>query len=147
MEQDKELLSNFLNDFLSKKNPTQSPPPILPKKKVEKVENSFIPKTDNIKEIKISNNNIKYDYSKFEEIYIDELPLGFMYNKGLSISIRVATVKEIQDFSTFEYNNPFDFKYKINDILEITGFNYCEDFDKESSLITIKIKKGLVREL
>jgi hypothetical protein len=41
-----------------------------------------------------------------------------MYPKGDSILLRPCTVKEIQDFSTYDKNNPFDFKNKLNDIIE-----------------------------
>lgn len=52
-------------------------------------------------------------------------------------------IKEVKEkWIAEDYFRLFSSNQEINDILEITGFNYCEDFDKESSLITIKIKKG-----
>ncbi len=115
-----EEYKEFLKKLFSQNNPNKTPEPSLPQKPKNDVGNEFLPKTEK-KEIKVRDNVIdsfNYDRSKYEEIYINELPLGFMYEKGSKILIRPCTVKEIQDFSTYDKNNPFDFKNKLNDIIE-----------------------------
>lgn len=112
----------FLDEILSQHNPSKTPDPVLPYKKtnVEEVQNNFIPKSEH-KEIKIKENVISsynYDKSKYEEMFISDLPLGFMYPLNTKIYFRSCEVKEIQDFSTYDRNNPFDFKNKLNDIIE-----------------------------
>jgi hypothetical protein len=116
-----EEYKKYLQDLFSQNNPTKTPEPITPKKPLDtNIENNFIPKSEK-REIKVSENVIdafNYDRSKYEEIFISELPLHFMYEVGSKILLRACTVKEIQDFSTYDRNNPFDFKNKLNDILE-----------------------------
>lgn len=63
-------------------------------------------------------NDFNYNMSKYEECFIVDLPMSFMYETGTRIYIRSCTVKEIQDFSTYDKNNPFDFRNKLNDIIE-----------------------------
>ncbi len=121
MSEKEEHYKDFLQDLFSQNNPTKTPEPTLPQKPLDKnVENSFLPSSEK-KEIKVKEsviNSYNYDMSKYEEIFISDLPLNFMYQEGTKISIRPCTVKEIQDFSTYDKQNPFDFKNKLNDIIE-----------------------------
>ncbi|MFM2392481.1 MAG: hypothetical protein RLZZ546_458 [Bacteroidota bacterium] len=116
-----EAYKDFLQDLFTQQNPTKTPEPTMPQKPLDKnIENSFLPVTEK-KEIKVKSsvlNSYNYDMSKYEEIFISDLPMGFMYPAGTKISLRPCTVKEIQDFSTYDKTNPFDFKYKLNDIIE-----------------------------
>lgn len=120
MASKEEEYREFLKEIFNQNNPNKTPEPTLPQKGLKQVDNIFLPPVEK-KEIKVKeniSNSYEYDPSKFEEIYIDDLPLSFMYPIGAKISIRPCTVKEIQNFSTYDKNNPFDFKYKLNDILE-----------------------------
>lgn len=116
-----EAYKDFLQQLFSQQNPTKTPEPTLPQKKiVSDIHNTFIPVSEK-KEIKVKEsvvNAYNYDSSKYEEIFISDLPMDFMYPKGSKILLRPCTVKEIQDFSTYDKANPFDFKYKLNDIIE-----------------------------
>lgn len=121
-ENKEEIYKDFLRDLLSEKNNNITPPPLLPTKKRndDRVESDFIPKSEKT-EIKIKNNIVNKfedDKSKYEEIFISDLPMGEFYFPNTKIYIRPCTVHEIQNFSTFDTRNPFDFKNKLNDILE-----------------------------
>ena len=116
-----ENYKDFLSDFLSKNNEDMSPTPLLPtNKKDEEIASTFIPKSKKL-DIKIKRhvvNKFEDDKSKYEEIFVDDLPMGEFYYPNTKIYIRPCTVQEIQNFSTFDTRNPFDFKNKLNDILE-----------------------------
>lgn len=112
---------DFLNGFLNKENTTRTPDVFLPKKKNVSVENDFLPKDEDKREISVNKSIIRNsfdDFSKYEDILIDELPMSFMYDIGTTISIRPCTVKEIQDFSTYDKNSILDFKNHLEKILE-----------------------------
>lgn len=115
---EEEAYKEFFENF-SKTNKKEEEP-FLPAKKVEKVENTFIPTTSankiNVRPNVI--NNFNNDKTRYEEIVIEQLPLGFMYPTNTKIYLRGCYVKEIQDFSTYDRNNPFSFKNKLNDIIE-----------------------------
>ncbi len=111
----------FLSGFLKKENVTKTPEPQLPEKtKHEGNFNSFVPETSN-RVIKPRESVIRaheYDRSKYEEVLLSDLPMGFMYPEQTRILLRPCKTKEIQDFSTYDKQNPFDFKNKLNDIIE-----------------------------
>jgi hypothetical protein len=118
-----EIYRDFLADIFKQNNPSKTPEPTLPQKKSEKnIENPFLPtQTSEKKEFKIKDsvvNSYNYDLSKYEEIFVADLPMNFMYLHGTKIYLRACDVKEIQDFSTYDKSNPFDFKNKLNDIIE-----------------------------
>ncbi len=121
MQNKEEAYKDFLQNLFSQQNPTKTPEPTLPQTPIEvNVENPFLPPTEK-KEIKVKESVIhsyNYDKTKYEEVFVSDLPMNFMYPIGTKIHLRPCTVKEIQDFSTYDKNNPFDFKNKLNDILE-----------------------------
>lgn len=121
MSSKEENYKEFLDSFLSQKNPTKTEQPLLPSsEKKKELKNDFIP-IINDKPIVINSNiaeDFKNNKSNYEELYISELPMGDFYFEQSKIYFRACTVKEIQNFSTYDTNNPFDFKNKLNDIIE-----------------------------
>lgn len=63
-------------------------------------------------------NEFYYNRDKYEELFIEQLPMKDFYNPKDRIMIRSCTTDEIQNFSTYDKNNPFSFKHKLNEILE-----------------------------
>jgi hypothetical protein len=115
---------DFLKDFLSQANPNKTEEPLFPTSETEEVKeeivNKFTPEIKN-KSINIKSNVIDYflaNKSDYEELFISDLPMGEFYFEQTKIHFRACTVKEIQNFSTYDTNNPFDFKNKLNDIIE-----------------------------
>lgn len=114
------LYSNFLQELANNSNNKKTPGPILPSKKRETVNNSFIPKSE-IRNIETSvkvQHNYHFNRDKYEEVYIDNLPMGDFYLPETKILMCECDVEQIQNFSTYDINNPFDFKNKLNDIIE-----------------------------
>lgn len=71
-----------------------------------------------------------------------EALMDWSYNAP-EFNVKEKTKEVKEKWIAEDYFRFFSSNQEINDVLEITGFNYCEDFDKESSLITIKFKKGV----
>lgn len=123
-------IMDFLDDFTSKVNDNATPKPKLPKKE-EKIDNNFVPQTnEKIKgvipsPIEIKNSN--YDLSKFEDVVLKDLPLYEFYDPGVKIKFRECTVKEIQNYSTLDENSIFDFKDKLNEIIQQCVLFYNSD--------------------
>jgi hypothetical protein len=114
----------YLNDFFKQVNVNKTEEPLFPTNEKEDVkntiQNNFTPIVKN-KGISIKDNVIDYflkNKSDFEEMFISDLPLGEFYFEQTKIHFRGCTVREIQNFSTYDTNNPFDFKNKLNDIIE-----------------------------
>ena len=115
---------DFLSDFLSQNNPSKTEDPLMPSSETEGIKeeivNTFVPEIKN-KDVHIKDNVQNYfelNKSEFEELFVDELPMGEFYFEFTKIHFRACTVQEIQNFSTYDTNNPFDFKNKLNDIIE-----------------------------
>lgn len=111
---------NFLRDFASKPNDNITPDDAVLPAREKKESNTFTPFTSN-REIKVSSavsDKFMADRSRYEEIFIETLPLGRYYPPGTKILLRSCETKEIQDFSAYDRMNPFDFKFKLNDIIE-----------------------------
>ena len=110
---------DFLESYTAKENKKTTPQPKLPKKEVKK-ENSFVPKAkkriEQPKDISIS----KYESNSYnyEDVVIEDLPLGEFYPSGVKIKFRECRAKEIQSYSTLDEKNIFDFKAKLNEIIE-----------------------------
>ena len=78
------------------------------------------------KTISIKDKNL----SDYEEVYIPEFPTAYLYDRYDRISIRVLTLREVQNYSTYDINNPFNFSYKIDEILENCVLYYKSDIDQ-----------------
>lgn len=105
---------DFLSEFLNK------PQEHLPYKKEATIEEKVTPKTAYKPIMPLGSvvNSYLYNKDKYEEIFIKYLPLGEFYPIGTKIHLRPCITDEIQNFSTYDRDNPFDFKYKLNDIIE-----------------------------
>lgn len=116
-----EQYKEFLNNILSQNNISKTPEPFQPQKKVQELKNDFIPTSGINNALKVNENvmnSFLNERSEYEEIYLDDLPLSFMYPPNTRIYLRSCKVKDIQDFSTYDKTNPFDFRNKLNDIIE-----------------------------
>jgi hypothetical protein len=119
-----ENYKDFLTDFLSKSNPTQTKEPLMPSSETEEIKKEIVNEfTPIIKEKSINIKDDVIDYYRanktdYEELFVDSLPMGEFYFELTKISFRACTVQEIQNFSTYDTNNPFDFKNKLNEIIE-----------------------------
>lgn len=111
---------DFLDDLLSQPNHTATPAPLLPNNKPkEVVATPFIPKSENhnfIPRPHIVANNA--NSMMFEDVVTKDLPMFEFYFPGTRIQFRDLKVKEIEHFSTLDESSIFDFKEKLNDILE-----------------------------
>lgn len=121
-----EYMLDFLDDFTSKENTSVTPQPKLPSRKseVESTQSLFVPKNEERREIPKLNvvKNHTFDKSRYEEVVLTELPLSRFYKKGTRIFFRECSVKEIQRYSTLDERSVFDFKDKLNDIIEECTF-------------------------
>ena len=155
MENTEKLHSDFLKEFLSKPNTNKTE---LPQKPVEKVVNNInttLSDKDIIIENKFLDEHLKTYFlnnkSKYEEIYTSDLPCSDFYDLNDKIYLRPCTTKEIQDYSTFDNNNPFGFKNQLHDILSncivyekadgtLLSINHLYDKDKLFLLYSIREK-------
>lgn len=149
------IYKSFVNDIISKNNNTYIETPKLTSNihKKESVDIT-IPSFDYI------HKNSDYDWHKnfylanksmYEEIYIEEFPLNFMYKPNYRILIRPCIVKEIQDYSTYDIHNPFEFRKKLDDVFRacvvlldgddnIIDVDNIYDNDKYWIILTIREK-------
>lgn len=67
--------------------------------------------------------------SDYEEVYISDFPTSYLYDRYDRISIRTLNIKEIQNYSSYDTDNPFNFSYKIDEILENCVLYYKADID------------------
>ncbi len=152
------LYKNFVNDIVNQNNHTYiETPKLIPNlQNINEEKNANIP----IPTFNYTHKNSDYDYHKefyvanksmYEEIYIEEFPLNFMYKPNYRILIRPCTVKEIQDYSTYDNNNPFEFRKKLDDIFRacvilldsndnIIDVDNIYDNDKYWIILTIREK-------
>lgn len=120
MSDNNKLYENFLDEFLNNKNIDPVSKPILPSKQGL---NSDISKNipvasrpKNIYNPLLTHKNI--DLSIYDEIAISDLPMNLLYYPGTKIMFRDLIVKDVEFFSTLDTLNAFDFKQKLNDILD-----------------------------
>lgn len=98
-------------------------------------------------------NEIKKNFTDdvFEYVNIDELPMRDFYETGVKIKFRELKVKEIEAFSALDESSVFDFKEKLNDIMEratifmhpngtMGSYTSIMDGDKAWLLYTIREK-------
>jgi hypothetical protein len=125
---DDDNVMDFLDQFTSKENVTATPKPKLPNQKVE-IKNEFVPKSEDRPIIptttQIKNDN--FDKSKYEDVVMKDLPLSEFYAPGTKIKFRECSVKEIQRYSTLDESSIFDFKDKLNEIIEECVLFYNPD--------------------
>lgn len=148
---------DFVNDIVNKKNNTYIETPKLISNIHTNTQNDI---SSTIPTFDYTHKNSDYDYHKdfyisnksmYEEIYIEEFPLNFMYKPNYRILIRPCTVKEIQDYSTYDNNNPFEFRKKLDDVFRacvilldsndnIIDVDNIYDNDKYWIILTIREK-------
>lgn len=113
---------DFLKDLLTKPAISPTPPPLMPNKpsvESKTVSSEFIPQLEKVHFIPKPNIIANISNSMlYEDVLLDSLPLGKFYHVGTRIQFRDLTVKEIEHFSTLDESTIFDFKDKLNDILE-----------------------------
>jgi len=129
MADKEENYNDFLESFLNENNTTKSPEPLKPSKTIELGENingiNIKPKIEKPKQIEnkskinpVIESRYESNKSRYEEIFISQLPISKFYPLNSTILVRPCDVEEIENFSTYDTNNPMDFKDKLNDILE-----------------------------
>ncbi len=115
-----EAYKDYLENLFNQKNPTATPPPNLPNTQPkEPVASSFVPKAEKPRVIpkpSVMANNAKA--MMYEDVVVADLPMGQFYYPGTRIQFRDLNVKEIEHFSTLDETSLFDFKEKLNDVLE-----------------------------
>jgi len=83
------------------------------------LENNFIGESndlDSVKKMDLSYLNT-VPSNEYMQIPLDLLPCGMFYKPGTKISIRAATVQEVQAYSVVDDNNYLDITEKMNGIL------------------------------
>lgn len=112
---------NYLENFLNSSNNTATQKPILPtnKPKSDIDTESGIPIAKTPVNIDKPNFTKKeLDINLYDDIPLEDLPMGKTYSTGTIIKYRDLKVKDIEFFATLDTTNAFDFKQKLNDILE-----------------------------
>lgn len=124
MAKNEDKYADFLNEFVNKSNPNKTPNPTLPTNKPkESVSSEFIPNKDKEKidrdtSTPLSVKAYQENSSLYEEVSMSDLPLGNFYHAGTKIMFRDLSVKEVENYSTIDERNYFDFKDKLNEILD-----------------------------
>jgi hypothetical protein len=117
-----DLYRNLINNITSAENETYIETPAFNKIDKQATQNNIQPIFDFNKHVKVNDDFdiIKTFYlnnkNLYEELFVEQFPTDFLYNTNHRILIRVCTVKEIQDYSTYDNNNPFEFRKKLDDI-------------------------------
>lgn len=152
--EDTQAIKDFLKNYSQKENKTKTVIPLLPSKEKEESVNMFIPEDKAVKkEIEPENNISNFYYNNkglYEEIYISTLPLGKLYPEGTRILIRTCSTEEIQNFSSYDDRNPFNFRFKLNEMIEScvwveradgTPVSYRNIFDADRHFIAYTIRE------
>ena len=116
-----DILMDFLDDFTSQNNENVTQKPKLPtnEPKVETIQP--VPPKNKIQGTIPSPKVIRdfaFEKDKYEEVIISDLPYSDFYYPGSKMFFRECVVKEIQRYSQLDENSIFDFKDKLNDIIE-----------------------------
>lgn len=119
-----DLLLDFLDEFTSKKNENVTQKPKLPSNQPKISEyQSIVPqkKSEQIRSV-IPSPKVIHDYNfdkdKYEEVVMKELPHSDFYFVGTKIYFKDCSVKQIQRYSELDENSIFDFRNKLNEIIE-----------------------------
>ena len=118
----KDDIMDFVDDFISQKNDNATQKPKLPTNQPKAIDTkqTFVPQSNSERVIPSPKNirDFDFDKSRYEEVVLKDLPYCDFYYPGTKILFRECDVREIQRFSQLDENSIFDFKEKLNEIIE-----------------------------
>jgi hypothetical protein len=119
MSEDNKKYEDFLDGFLNSDNVSATPKPTVPTNKPKEDISVEVPKAKTVTNIeKPILKNKERDLNLYDDIAIEDLPMGHLYFPGTTIKYRDLTVEEVEFFATLDTSNAFDFKKKLNEVLD-----------------------------